>query len=382
MVDGAAGEQTGKRAIVYTSAYRGGASWFVLEMAAGMSAAGGDILLIAPRAEPEEREQLVAATRRIELPRGSYGKGSKLVRLLRTAGRIVSTFIAFARARRHARTYVISFYDWLIILALQMVWIRLIGGRLIYVVHDAKPHAWASSPTMRWLELMLLRASYLLPHELVTLTRSAKDQIKEEFGRRGQATVIPHGAYATATTLPPGDRKILVFGMLRRNKRILETIEAVKLAVASGARVSLTIAGAPHKEDIGYWDECAACLPGTDGYIHTEIEFIPEPRLNQLIAECDAVILPYEDFNSQSGVAVLAACSERLLLCTATGGLAELVEQGLDPIVIQQPVTPDPLLMQSLISQQCRWKNYETRQVRVNAPWIPISIGGESVRNT
>ena len=47
------GQQTGKRALVYTSAYRGGASWFVLEMAAGMSAAGGDILLIAPRAEPE-----------------------------------------------------------------------------------------------------------------------------------------------------------------------------------------------------------------------------------------------------------------------------------------------------------------------------------------
>lgn len=334
-------QQRSKFAVVYTPAYRGGASWFVLEMAAGMAAAGGGILLIAPKAEPEEREKLVGATQRIELPRGTYGNGSKLGRLLRTGARIASTFIAIARTRSRARTYVISFYDWLIVLVLQMLWIRLIGGQLIYVVHDAKPHAWASSPAMRWLELMLLRASYQLPHELVTLTRIAKDQIKDEFGRRGPITVIPHGAYATATTLLPGDRKILIFGMLRRNKRILETIEAVKLAVASGARVSLTIAGAPHKEDLGYWDECAACLPGTDDYIHTEIAFIPEPRLNQLIAECDAVILPYEEFNSQSGVAVLAACSERLLLCTAAGGLAELVEQGLDPIIIQRPVTPE-----------------------------------------
>lgn len=332
----------GKCVTVYASAYRGGASWFVLEMAAGMAEAGGDVLLIAPRAEPEERESLVATTRRIELPRGAYGRGNKLVRLLRTAGRIASTFVAYARARKHSRTYIISFYDWLSVLILQMLWIRLLGGRLIYVVHDAKPHAWASSGATRWLEMALLKASYRIPQQLVTLTEVARQQVAREFGRRGPVEVIPHGAYANAaTTSPPGNRKLLVFGMLRRNKRILETIEGTKQAVAAGAHVTLTIAGALHKEDTGYWDECAARLPGTESYIHTEIEFIPEPRLNELIAECDAVVLPYEEFNSQSGVAVLAACSERLLLCTGAGGLAELMGQGLAPVLIERPVTAE-----------------------------------------
>lgn len=113
----------------------------------------------------------------------------------------------------------------------------------------------------------------------------------------------------------------------------------MKAAVAAGQQVRLVIAGAPHKEDLGYWDECAALLEGTGDYIHCEIGFVPEARLDQLIAECDAVMLPYEEFNSQSGVAVLAACSERLLLCTDAGGLAELIGQGMEAVVVARPVT-------------------------------------------
>lgn len=330
------------RVTVYTSAYRGGASWFVLELAAGIAAAGGDVLLIAPRAEPDARESLVAATRRIELPRGAYGAGGKLSRALRVVGRVGASLAAFTRARRHGRTYVISFYDWLSVLVLQMLWIRLLGGHLIYVVHDAKPHAWASPPALRWLEVALLKATYRIPQRLVTLTAVARTQVMEEFGRRGPITVIPHGAYASTHTAPPlGDRRLLVFGMLRRNKRILETIEGAKQAVAAGAHVSLTIAGAPHKEDPDYWEECARRLEGTEPFIRTEIGFVPEERLTELMAESDGVVLPYEEFNSQSGVAVLAACSERLLVCTDAGGLAELIEQGLDPVLIPRPVTAE-----------------------------------------
>lgn len=325
---------------VYTSAYRGGASWFVLELAASLAGAGCDVLLIAPQADPDEREQLVASTRRLKLQRGAYGEGGKLTRIRRTVGRILSTFRAFATARRHGRTYVISFYDWLSVLVAQMLWIRLLGGRIVYVVHDASPHAWSSSGLMRRVERALLRATYTIPQQIVALTGVARDQLRAEYGCKRPITVIPHGAYAAQVTSPlPGNRVLLVFGMLRRNKRIKETIEGVKAAVAAGQQVRLVIAGAPHKEDLGYWDECAALLEGTGDYIHCEIGFVPEARLDQLIAECDAVMLPYEEFNSQSGVAVLAACSERLLLCTDAGGLAELIGQGMEAVVVARPVT-------------------------------------------
>lgn len=331
-----------KSVTVYTSSYRGGASWFVLELAASMAAAGADVLLIAPRAEPEEREALVANTQRIELPRGAYGEGNKLVRLGRTIKRILATFSAYARARQHGRHYVISFYDWLIVLVVQMLWIRLLGGHIVYVVHDAKPHAWASTGAMRLLETLMLKASYRIPQQLVTLTEVARRQVIDEFGRRGSVVVIPHGAYVSGDLPPaPGSGKLLAFGMLRRNKRISETIDGMCLAVNAGARTTLTVAGGLHKEDPGYWAECSARLSGTEGYINTEIEFISETRLDQLLAECDGLILPYEEFSSQSGVAVLASCSERLLVCTAAGGLGELMANGLEAVVIECPVTAE-----------------------------------------
>ncbi len=332
------------RASVYTSSYRGGASWFVLELAAGMAAAGGRIALIAPKSEPEAREKIVAGTRRILLPRGTYGEGGKVARLLRTVARIAASFIAFARARRHSRVYVLSFYDWLGVMVLQQLWIRLLGGHVIYVVHDAKPHSWASSPMMRRMQMALLRMTYRIPQQLVTLTELAKQQLIEDFGCRGSVTVIPHGAYAQVDTVPlPGNRDILAFGTLRRNKRILETIEGMKQAVAAGADVRLTIAGNPHKEDVDYWAACAQRLVDTEAFIDIDIGFIPEARVHEMMAKCDAVILPYEEFSSQSGVAVLAACSERVLLCTDSGGLAELQSNGLEPILIARPVTSNSI---------------------------------------
>ena len=256
--------------------------------------------------------------------------------------RILATFVAYTRARVHGRSYVISFYDWLIVLVAQMLWIRLLGGHIVYVVHDAQPHAWSSSGVMRRLEVWLLKASYRIPQQLVTLTEAARRQLIDEFGRRGPVAVIPHGAYLSAALPPaPGKGKLLAFGMLRRNKRILETIDGIRLAVEGGAQASLTIAGGPHKEDADYWTACAKRLPGTERYIHTEIEFISEVRLDKLLAECDALILPYEEFNSQSGVAVLAACSGRLLISTDAGGLGELVTNGLDAVVIERPVTAE-----------------------------------------
>jgi len=358
------------RASVYTSSYRGGASWFVLELAAGMAAAGGDVVLIAPKADPEEREQAVRKTRRIWLPRGSYGKGSRLVRLTRTAARIAASFIAFARARRHSRVFVISFYDWLIVMVLQQLWIRLLGGYVIYVVHDAKPHAWSSSPIMRRLEVALLRLTYRIPQQLVTLTQVAKHQVISDFGRAGPVSVIPHGSYKKKLNNKlSGGRIVLAFGTLRRNKRIIETIEGVKKAVGAGFDLKLVIAGSPHKEDEDYWNYCSKHLLGTEKFISTEIGFVPESRVDELISRCDAVILPYEEFSSQSGVAVLAACSERVLICTNSGGLSELHANGLEPIFIDRPVTSE-----SVADALCRFASYHETDLRSQAERSRVAL--------
>jgi len=135
-----------------------------------------------------------------------------------------------------------------------------------------------------------------------------------------------------------GDNIVLVFGMLRRNKRTLETIEAMQL-LPEDSPLRLIIAGVPHADDPGYWQECQAALRHGHARIHTEIGFVSDERVAQLLDECDAMILPYEDFNSASGVASLGVFSERLLLCTDVGSMGELIEGGLEPLAVARPVT-------------------------------------------
>jgi len=68
---------------------------------------------------------------------------------------------------------------------------------------------------------------------------------------------------------------------------------------------------------------------------------VPEERLHGLLAQSDAVLLPYEDFRSASGVAILSAFAERLLITTSAGGIGELMAGGLEPVTIDQPVTAE-----------------------------------------
>ena len=71
--------------------------------------------------------------------------------------------------------------------------------------------------------------------------------------------------------------------------------------------------------------------------------FIPEIRLMELLSECDAVLAPYEEFNSQSGVSILTCLSGRSLICTYVGGIRDLIDLGVDATVIERPVSPQSI---------------------------------------
>lgn len=318
------------RVAFYTAAWRGGAGWYVHSLAAAIAEAGTAITLLAPLSDPPERDaQAVDSLRRVVLPRGGGGKGTFFYRATRSGWRILSSFIALLRVRCSSSLYLITLTDWLLICFFQLLLVRMLGARLVYIVHDAKPHAWAFPNALRWLEVAMLKGSFRLPTHIVTLTHAAKQQLVEEFGIGEQKiSVIPHGVFESPS-LPglSGDSKLLLFGMLRRNKHILETIEAMWL-LPEDCRAKLIIAGAIHAEDAAYWTLCNNAIPPGCDRIRTEIGFVPETRVQELLAECDAVLLPYEDFNSQSGVAILAGLAGRSLIATDVGGIGELIAGG------------------------------------------------------
>lgn len=220
----------------------------------------------------------------------------------------------------------------------------MLGARVVYIVHDVKPHAWSFPLAFRWLEVATLKGSFLLPSHIVTLTHGSKRQLVDEFGvSEHRISVIPHGAFETAS-LPDlsGDKKLLLFGAMRRNKHVFEAIEAMFLLPAD-CPAQLTIAGSIHTEDPTYWTLCRSAIPNRDIRLRTEIGFVPEKRVRELLSECDAVLLPYDEFNSQSGVAVLAGLAARSLIATDAGGIGELMAEGISATRIAQPVTPETI---------------------------------------
>lgn len=336
-----ADDTAGARCVFFSQSSRGGAGWFLFLLVQSIAEAGAKVVLIAPEADPASRETTHPNVERVKLKQGFFGTGSRIRRGLFALRRIMETFVALFEARSFSRNYFINMPSWLSVLILQLLWLRLLGGKIHYIVHDVTPHASKFPRQLRWIERWMLKASYRLPAHIVTLTKAARNELLANFAIAPEkVTVIEHGAYELEKTSPmPGNNIVLAFGWLRRNKHVLETIEGFG-RLPENSPLRLVIAGAPSVEEPAYWRQCEAALKGLGDRVRTEIGFVPDERVKTLIEESDALILPYDDFNSQSGVAVLGAFSQRLLLVTDAGGIGELLEAGLEAIQIERPVTP------------------------------------------
>lgn len=325
---------------VFTKSWREGAGWYAQSLAQGLAVAGASVIFIAPPASPPEREPDAASVRRVFTARERVDGAGRFARALASLRRIGSGLVALARARLACRHFIFTTPEPLMMTLATMAALRLSGATISFVVHDPTPHTWALPPSLRGLEHAGHAWSYRLANRLVTLTRAGRERVIQEFSIAPRRVhVIPHGAFSLAEPPPPpsGQSVLLAFGAIRRNKMVLEAIQAVKAAGTAGETIRLIIAGAPDPREPGYWQECAREIGADDANFQLEIGFVSEPRLAQLTAEADAFLLPYENFASQSGVAVLAALNGRPALATAAAS-GELFTLGMAGIEIAVPV--------------------------------------------
>jgi glycosyltransferase involved in cell wall biosynthesis len=204
---------------------------------------------------------------------------------------------------------------------------------VIFTVHDPIPH---KEPD-RWLEARLERflmlAACRVADRLIVHTRDGQHQLMRVCHLpSSKFAVIPHGAFEIQSAPVPASSlplplKILVFGMLRENKGIHLAIEAVQLLNAREERVQLLIAGNVESgSEQLYWEECKRKIAVKPRGIVFREEFIAENEIPSIFANCHIALLPYTQFYSQSGVAVMALSNARPLLATRSGGITELVE--------------------------------------------------------
>ena len=325
---------------LYTkAAFSAGAGLFAQELAQGMVEAGGTVLFVAPPAHDKRferpRSRLIRLRSREELT-----SGPRWQRTLSSVMRMITGAIGCLRARLQTRLLIVTIPDPLVFTLPFLALMRLTGARIVYVVHDPLPHAWKLPVRLRWLENSVFGATYKFSSGLVVLSEASRAALRSAY-RLGSKpiAVIEHGVFVLGAPHPaPGDGLLLLFGTIRRNKGVLEAIQGVLRARAQGAKIRLIIAGAPDPVEPDYWAGCESLARSHPNAIALEIGYVSDERLNELVASCDAFLMPYRDFHSQSGVAMVAASNARAAITSRAGGLGDLIADGFAAVPIDDPV--------------------------------------------
>jgi glycogen(starch) synthase len=169
-----------------------------------------------------------------------------------------------------------------------------------------------------------------------------------------EVAVIPHGPLnlPSPATVPDSEGegveplRLLVFGSLRENKGLHLAIGAIQhlRRLTLDRPVCLTIAGrTPNLREAAYWESCKRQIGTQVDGIEVIERLIEDAEVGALFARHDAVLLPYVQFFSDSGVAMLSLSQQRPILATGAGGLGELL-QATDCGILIEATTVEAVL--------------------------------------
>ena len=213
-----------------------------------------------------------------------------------------------------------------------LVWLK--RGTVVLTVHDPLPHRWRFPGSLARIERAMLGWAYRLPNAVVVHNVPGREILTTSFGvAANRVHIIPHGpdngSFVGSIYPDFSQLRLLAFGAIRRNKGLHLAIAGVQaLKNALSVPVSLTIRGELYTAaESGYWNECKAMIAADSAAIDAELGFVPDHEIAELLAGHHALILPYGEFYSESGVAALALSHRRPLLATNAGGLAEMFDQ-------------------------------------------------------
>jgi len=205
------------------------------------------------------------------------------------------------------------------------------GKPVVFTVHNVMPHEPSLIYTM--LSRMLFK---LGDHFIVHSTSNREQLIKNYKIIPEQVTEIPHGPldfYVPRNLdlnkareemgFDKEQKVILFFGAIRPYKGIDTALNAFVRVVNEVPQSRLLIAGKLWT-DWEQYDRLMKKLEITD-YVKTFLRYIPSKDVWRFFAVSDLVVIPYHDFDSQSGVGAIALSFRKPMIVTNVGGLPELV---------------------------------------------------------
>lgn len=237
--------------------------------------------------------------------------------------------LAFDRTRRFAPAldFARTLRLWL---SLRLL--RRSGLRVVWTVHNIKPHEAAHPRLYRLLEREAARtADAVLVH-----SEYAARLVRQELAPRGRIAVSYHGHYLDSYPTTAGSREqlrtryrlapdcfaFLLFGQVRPYKRVAEAVRTFK--GLDGARLAVLVAGNPKDEPTR---EELEALAAQDDRVALQLRWIGDEEVEGLHRASDAIVLNYPEIFS-SGALLLAWSLGRPVIAPAGGTIDELQPHG------------------------------------------------------
>jgi glycosyltransferase involved in cell wall biosynthesis len=211
---------------------------------------------------------------------------------------------------------------------LMAVALRLLGTRIVVLVHDAVAHPGDGFPLQMTLQRWLCHRA----DGLAVLCAHVRNQLREQSRRPLIPFAHPPFAFdapAAPSERPPGPPRLMFFGRLLPYKG-LDLLAAALDALPPDSEVAVRVVG--HGPESPALARLRACRG-----VFVENRWVPEAEIGGLLAWCDAIILPYREA-SQSGVAAAALAAGRPVIATRVGGLREQLAGAPQAVLCE----PDP----------------------------------------
>ena len=204
---------------------------------------------------------------------------------------------------------------------LMAIALRLLGARIVVVVHDADVHPGDGFPGQMLLQRWLCRHA----GGLAVLCGHVASRLRQQrLAGSPKRPLIPFKHPPFAFDMPvrdqrPGKPRLLCFGRLLEYKG-LDLLAEAMATLPPNAEIELRVVGSG--PETAALDALRACRGVT-----VENRWVPEAEIGSLLAWSDALILPYRE-GSQSGVAAAALAAGRPVIATRVGGLKEQLSQA------------------------------------------------------
>lgn len=219
--------------------------------------------------------------------------------------------------------------------------LRLLGGRVVYTVHNLAPHDRKEEPAGRWLRRWLLRTA-----NVICMSEASKAEVLSEATR---VTCIPHGEMASAYPdrperaearrelgLAPSDFVALCYGQIKPYKGFAMFAERFAAARLEPS-YRLIVAGKPHGEE----GERIRRTAANSRAIMVFLEHATDEATVRLFAAADVVVLPSVAIHN-SGSVVLAMSLGRAVIAPSLPTVRELL--GAQSELLFDPARPESAL--------------------------------------